>query len=138
MGTLIIWDDKYNTGNFVIDYQHQRLVRLINDLYDVQKHEELKPSLLSIILDEVAHYTSYHFKTEEEIMEQVNYSDLADHKILHQAFVKQVAFFKAEYAKGNKNIDSDFCQYLKDWLINHIATEDLKMMSELTLGQGVA
>lgn len=137
MASFIIWDDKYNTGNFVMDYQHQRLVRLINDLEEVRLHEELKPSLLTVILDEVTNYTHYHFQTEEEIMEKVNYSGMEDHKLLHKDFILKLQLFKVEFEKGSKHIDALFCVFLKNWLMDHIVTEDPKFISEMSSGQGV-
>lgn len=137
MEPFIVWSDKYNTGNFVIDYQHQRLVRLINDLDEVLRHEELRPSLLKVILDEVANYTLYHFQTEEEIMEKVNYSAREEHVRIHKSFIQKLDLFVADYKKGATDIDRDFCLYLKNWLMTHIATEDPKIISEMSLGQGV-
>ena len=137
MKDFITWNEKYNTGNFVIDYQHQRLVRLINDLNDVRQHEELKPSLLSVILDEVENYTQYHFMTEEELMEKIGYSSMVEHKKFHRDFIIKLKEFQLEYSKGSKNIDSEFCKYLKDWLLDHIASEDPKFINEMCSGQGV-
>jgi hemerythrin len=136
MKTFITWEDKYNTGNFVIDYQHQRLVRLINDLVEVQNHEELRPSLVDVILDELGNYTQYHFKTEEDIMESMSFSDIAAHKFLHKEFIQKLSEFKAKYILGEDNIDDKFCRYLKDWLIDHISIEDPRFIMEMSSGQG--
>ena len=38
------WENKYNTGNFVIDHQHRRLVQLINDLEEVLQQKEIYPA----------------------------------------------------------------------------------------------
>lgn len=136
MKTLMRWDDKYNTGNFVIDHQHRHLVQLIYELEEVCQHNDLKPALLETILEEVTNYTVYHFQTEEKIMEQVNYSALEEHKLLHNDFVNKLNLFKIETQKGTAYIDRIFCDFLKDWLIGHIITEDPKFMSEMSSGQG--
>jgi hemerythrin len=137
MGSFITWNDKYNTGNLVIDYQHQRLVRLINDLEEVSRQDELKVSLLDVIFDEIENYARYHFKTEEDIMEKANYSEKEEHKKMHQDFAEKLSLFKAEYRKGSKNVDRDLCLYLKYWLMEHILKEDPKIISEITLAQGM-
>lgn len=74
MQNFTSWESEYNTGNLVIDYQNRRLLQLINDLEEISLNVELNPALLDIVFDELAEYTNYHFKTEEKIMEQVNYS----------------------------------------------------------------
>jgi hemerythrin-like metal-binding protein len=134
---FIKWLDKYNTGNFVIDHQHRRLVQLINDLEEVIGQQELKPSLLNVIFQEVSDYTVYHFQTEEELMESVNYSGIVDHKVLHKNFIVGLEQFKTEAEKGTVYIDIALCQFLKDWLLAHIAIEDPKIFAELSTGQGV-
>lgn len=134
---FIKWNDIYNTGNFVIDYQHRRLVQLINDLEEVIQQKELKPTLLTVIFDEVASYTQYHFQTEEELMDNVNYSGIGEHKKLHSDFIKDLTGYKIEFDKGVAYIDISLCQFLKDWLLVHIAVEDRKVVAEMGAGQGV-
>ncbi len=137
MQQFIKWNEKYNTGNFVIDHQHRRLVQLINDLEEVIQQDELHPTLLNVIFDEVTSYTQYHFSTEEELMETCNYSGIIEHKILHKNFVSGLSQFKIEAGEGKVNIDIGLCQYLKEWLLKHIAVEDPKIIAEITSGQGV-
>lgn len=135
MSEFITWSEKFNTGNKVIDYQHQRLVRLINDLNQVRLHTDLGASLSTVIFDEVENYTRYHFKTEEEIMKKGQYSDYDSHKTLHNEFVQKIAVFKAEYKNQSKDIDNELCLYLKYWLLSHIASEDPKMVAGLKQGE---
>ncbi len=137
MEQFIKWNDKYNTGNFVIDHQHQRLVQLINDLEEVIRQNDLKPTLLNVIFDEVTEYTRYHFQTEEELMETVNYSGIVEHKLLHKEFVRELTVFRAEAEAGAVHIDTALCKFLKDWLLGHIASEDPKIIAEMSSGQGL-
>lgn len=136
MKQFINWNEKYNTGNFVIDHQHRRLVQLINNLEEVLSHDELHPTLLNVIFEEVTNYTVYHFQTEEELMENVNYSGMDDHIILHKAFIEGLAQFKIQVDNGKAYIDIGLCQYLKDWLLGHIVVEDPKIIQEMSSGQG--
>lgn len=132
------WETAYNTGNLVIDYQNRRLLQLINELEEVSLNVELNPALLDIVFDELAEYTNYHFKTEENIMEQVNYSQKEDHKILHKEFINQINIFKLKIQQGPLYIDHVFCDFLKTWLVGHISNEDHKIISEMSTGQGIA
>jgi hemerythrin len=34
-------------------------------------------------------YAEYHFQTEESLMERAGYSDLAEHRIFHDAFISR-------------------------------------------------
>jgi hemerythrin-like metal-binding protein len=137
MQKLIQWNDKFNTGNTIIDYQHRHLVLLINGLEEATQNPELMPTLLEIILEEVTDYTDYHFKTEEQIMEKGHYSGLQEHKLLHRDFVEKLNLFKSEAQHGTVYIDRVFCYFLRDWLLGHIAVEDQKFIAELSSGQGL-
>jgi hemerythrin-like metal-binding protein len=134
---FIKWNEKFNTGNFVIDHQHRRLVQLINDLEEVIGQNEARPALTKVIFDEVSDYTRYHFQTEEELMESTHYSGIDDHKKLHKNFVEGLTLFKIEADKGAVDIDKALCEFLKDWLLAHIAIEDPKIIAEMTSGHGV-
>lgn len=136
MKHLYTWSVKYNTGNFVIDHQHKQLLLLINNLREVCQQVEFQPTLLNIIFEEVTNYTQYHFKTEEEMMNSVNYSGIEAHKELHRDFVEKLVQFKIHAKSGTAYIDLAFCQFLKDWLIGHIAVEDPKIIQEMSTGQG--
>lgn len=135
--SFVKWEDKFNTGNYIIDYQHKRLVHLINDLEEIRLDVDFRPFLLDMVFEEVSNYTDYHFKTEEKFMEDTNYSDIEDHKLLHKEFISKLAWFKAECDSKTRRVDQEFCQYLKDWLVNHILTEDPKYMTEMISGHGM-
>lgn len=137
MNLAVTWDDRYNTGNYIIDYQHQRLVRLINDLNEIRLHDELRPFLIDVVFDEVVSYTHYHFDTEEKFMAHTNYSSLHEHKLMHEEFKKKLAHFKAGLVTKQKSVDREFCLFLRDWLINHILVEDPKFITEMVAGHGM-
>lgn len=137
MECLVEWDDKFNTGNFVIDYQHKRLVRMINELDEIRRHEDLRPFLLKLVFDEVADYTDYHFKTEEKMMADSDYSMIEEHKKIHQKFIETLQHFKDRFEHQEREIDLRFCHFLKDWVFDHIAVEDPKFIAELVHGNGI-
>ena len=64
---MIVWDDSYSVSVGVIDYQHQRLLEIINLFYEGIKVNEPKEKLLNLIL-KLREYSLYHFATEEIYM----------------------------------------------------------------------
>jgi hemerythrin-like metal-binding protein len=137
MHEFIKWDDVYKTGNYVIDYQHKRLVRAINDVAEVSKNSELKQSLLHFVIDELFNYTKYHFSTEEALMKRMNYSQVDEHKVLHAEFVEKLKVIKDEFETKNREIDHELLSFLKDWLMGHILEEDVQIIKELMSGNGL-
>lgn len=137
MNLAVEWSDNFNTGNYILDYQHQRLVRLINDLNEIRLHDELRPFLIDVVFDEVVDYTRYHFETEEKFMKETNYSKFHEHQQMHENFKKKLEHFNEGLKTKSKNIDQEFCLFLRDWLINHIVAEDPKFISEIVTGNGL-
>jgi hemerythrin-like metal-binding protein len=137
MAGLVNWDNRFSTGNYVIDHQNRRLLQLINDLEEISTQPDLNPALIDIVFDEVTAYTNFHFKTEENIMEQVNYSDIDEHKNLHKFFIDQLKLYKTKVEEGTLTIDKVYCDFFKTWLVAHVFNEDQKIVSEMSTTQGL-
>jgi hemerythrin len=116
---LMRWNDSLSVGMFEIDTQHQRLVKLINDLSDAMKvlkrRDVLKP-----ILSNLTAYTLTHFKTGKPYFDMFRYPDAAARKAEHRAFVQKVSDFKRGFEGGRVATTLPIMNFLKDWLLNHI------------------
>ena len=84
---LIKWNEKYSVNVNEFDYQHKKLVDLINELHDSMKQGKTK-EVLGGILDELVKYTETHFKTEEEYFDKHSYVNSMSHKREHKEFTK--------------------------------------------------
>ena len=49
------------------------------------------------VLVYLINYTQFHFKAEEKIMSEMNYTDLEDHKIIHRENQKAKATYLTQY-----------------------------------------
>ena len=67
---ICTWNSEYSVGIDQIDKQHQKLVLLINTLFDAMKEGKGKERQ-GHILNELVQYTDYHFKCEEELFENI-------------------------------------------------------------------
>ncbi len=124
------WDAKFSVGIDSIDNQHKKIIELINELYGafVDKRTD---DIMGRILHEMADYAIYHFKYEENLLEQSGYPLTAKHIEEHDAFNLKVNEFKAKSALGKFQITFTVLNYLKDWLANHILINDAKYSSHL-------
>ena len=125
---FIDWKDSYSVQIKEIDDQHKVLVDLINELHASMKERKSK-DVLKGILDKLADYTIYHFGTEENYFEQFNYSDTVAHVDMHFAFVKKITDFIIGFDAGKMFLSMELMDFLNDWLISHICTEDPKYVS---------
>ena len=129
---FIKWNPLYDTKHKIIDEQHRELVNIINDLYlstidqKINKNEAFISAAKRCI-----EYTQYHFKTEEKIMDIINYSDAENHRAMHREFYNEVINQIKNYQEGQPFIANKLVKYLKDWLLEHIAFRDKIFVEEL-------
>jgi len=125
---LIVWDTLFETGISEIDKQHKRLVDIINRVYDGFANNGTIENL-SAILDDLAEYTKYHFKTEEDYFDQFKFSEAAAHKAEHQSFVSKVQEFLTKLKSRKTVVNYEIINFLKEWLIHHILDSDQKYIT---------
>ncbi len=123
--SLISWSDSYSVRVASFDEQHKKLIVLIDELYHAMKQEKTK-DVMENLLKELAKYTVYHFKGEEELMLQYNYPEMVTHKKEHDVFVKMITDYQDQFIAGKKTISLELFNFLCDWLINHINGTDKK------------
>jgi hemerythrin len=127
MDSIIIeWNDNFNTNVVKIDEQHQILIELYNKfIFAYLQDKELE--ILYEVFSELLNYTKFHFNEEEGIMTSINYPDIESHKILHKDLLSSVNTLFEEFKLGNTKISVEVVNFLRDWLMNHIAIEDKRI-----------
>jgi hemerythrin len=120
---LITWSPRLDTGIAIIDSQHKRLVDIINQLNDALETGRSK-EIMGAIFDELIAYTETHFGIEEKLMESHNYEDLEEHRRAHRAFTEQIRMDRYNFGVGAWSYEEKLKDYLRGWLVNHIAASD--------------
>ncbi|MCL2025714.1 MAG: hypothetical protein FWG92_02785 [Leptospirales bacterium] len=78
---IIEWNNSHSIGIKAIDRQHMKLVELTNKLFGSCLSGQEKTKFSSIFLNsihEIIAYVSYHFSTEEKIMDRKSLLDDLD------------------------------------------------------------
>ena len=70
--TLIEWRDEFKIGIEEVDFEHQELIELINELYSETKKADSSMSVI-YFLGEIYAKISAHFALEEKIMSDLKY-----------------------------------------------------------------
>ena len=118
MTNIIPWSDGYIIGIDKVDQQHKYLFELINKI--IQCAEKTK---LQLLLIQLYKYTREHFKTEETLMKEVNYTQYSQHVDKHNRLLKKLT------EKSNVDLDDpmkkeELDSFLINWLIQHTLKED--------------
>jgi len=110
-----------------VDGQHRELVDRINALTkmgakSVSKEETERT--LKLLTD----YVILHFRDEEALHKQSNYPKIEQHKIMHQAYLKELESLKKEFdANGvSAKFTLDINKSVINWIVRHIKSADVE------------
>jgi hemerythrin len=121
------WSDTYSTGVSLIDEQHRGLLDLINDLFNhVTGNKAEEQAYFQEVIQQAVQYVKFHFATEEKYLTSIGFPGFAEHKKAHEQFVLTVITTIKEFEKGNTLTLENFADFLKDWLLSHIAKMDMQ------------
>ena len=126
----IIWKSEYNISNFKIDKEHQKLFTIAREAMNVSKlkdDEEVKTKLKEIIT-KLFDYVRTHFSNEQKYMEEIDYPELANHKILHKNMLDMLTTLISELNKLElEDIEKLLFNFIEEYFIRHIVLEDKKI-----------
>jgi hemerythrin-like metal-binding protein len=124
MSKLLSWNAQFSVGVPEIDVQHQRIVALINELYDAIESGESEAAV-NRTLHALVDYTQTHFLFEERLMREAGYPDYADHVAMHEGLVLKVAdLAEMNRQDGSVKLGNVLIGFLYDWLTHHILEHD--------------
>jgi len=124
MFRMFEWKSEFSVNIGSIDAQHQNLFAIGRELYAAMSAGQGK-AVLGRILDRLVQYTAAHFAHEERLLQMHKYPGFAKHKAEHDALVKQVMAFQAEFSAGHSTMSAPVLLFVKDWLEKHIQGSDV-------------
>lgn len=127
---FVVWKDEYSVGIDSLDFDHKKLLNLINQL-QTAVHYQTGELFEKEILDEVVAYTKYHFAREEKMMEEAGYPDFDAHVKGHTEMIAKVDDFLSEYEHQGYEALEEVALFLRDWLVQHINGTDQEYSSLL-------
>ena len=124
-----IWNIKWTVGMSVgipeIDEDHKHFIALVNSLNesvaDRMAIAEVRKRLQDIVDDAVA-----HFAHEERLFKEWRYPGADDHASIHAQLVKVLQDIRSTISYGHDVEWIEAGMRIKEALINHIQTEDMK------------
>lgn len=127
----IIWRKGMSVGNDIIDHDHHFMINFINTVELVLQNPEEREMLLEVF-DQLHDYSINHFRREESIQRKIEYPQSLHHKNSHSVLLKELETLKKEIeaTKTAEEISlrsSDIVDFLRNWLINHVLKEDIKL-----------
>lgn len=120
------WTPDLSVGHDVLDEHHQTLFRLLAELDEGLLVPRDRDWLQAISRD-LAAYTDYHFRTEEELLEAAGYPFLQFHRASHQAIAMRMHALLERLAEpAQETALAELRDFVADWLSHHIEIEDFE------------
>ncbi len=122
------WNESFSVGIKKIDYQHRKLIFLLNELVSARATGQQR-EMIGRVLEDLVAYTDYHFRAEEDFFRV--HPRYEEHHAIHQGFVKQALALLDAYQRGEDNLASETVLYLQNWVREHILETDVVFFREL-------
>lgn len=122
---FIDWDPAWSVGNSVIDYDHQMLVNITNELMALITRRGVKQAEVDKMFDHLVQYTKTHFAREEAMFSDTDYPDAETHKEMHRTLTRTIEdIARLNSREGDTLNFREIGDFLRRWLTNHIAKHD--------------
>ena len=134
------WAEKYSVGIPEIDQQHQTLFKMLNNLFiESKRGEQHANTALKTTVKGLVDYVKFHFNTEEELLTKYKYPDekFQLQKKEHKEFIVNILNTVKDFEDGKKYIPSKTIEYLKEWVLHHIAIVDKDFSNFLQEKMGI-
>lgn len=121
---FIQWSKTLEIGHPIIDYDHQMLFNMANDLYHAVKFDQ-GDSTVTNALQLLINYIETHFAREEALFTPTPYPHSEKHIQNHREIEHLLASFLSTYIADPDTTDmSRLLVFFKAWLIRHVGKLD--------------
>jgi hemerythrin len=124
----IVWTEEFSVGVAKLDLQHQKLIRMLNQLIR-DPAAMTRSETIAELLTEMVTYAKEHFSFEEILMSQYDYPDSRQHIQEHRQFQKKTAELCSAVMLNVKTVPEVMLSFLLQWLTHHILTVDMAYKS---------
>jgi len=116
--------DLPKTGESTIDAEHDLQMQLLDSLSkSLEKGGDFSP--VKYILEQFIEFSDMHFLSEQLVMRLHNYPGYEPHLQEHTRLMKKVREIRENIFRGERAPSLQLIQELREWLISHIAAEDV-------------
>ena len=124
----LYWEDKLQTGDSNLDFQHKYLFETFNKLSDAIFANQGQEAI-SAILDRLKFYAEWHFGKEEECMAKYHCPAAEKNRRAHETFTEKIRVYQKEYEEsgGSSELATRIHEDLADWIVNHIMAVDTQL-----------
>ncbi len=125
MNSGLQWKDEYSLGHDIIDSEHKKLFEIANKIFEV-KNPFTDSGKIKKLIHELYAYMKYHFDHEEELMSEISFERIDDHKQKHGEIITEMNKMLQE-SKDFNILELKLTYMMQKWLLVHILEQDLML-----------
>jgi hemerythrin len=128
--SLITWKPEFSVGVESVDFEHEQMIKLINEIYDEMQTHRDADSIEQFIGD--VHFAiSAHFALEERLMRDASYPEFEAHKEDHEELLDQLRDLMDKLVADPEQGFDLLQENLSSWFEQHFATFDARLHGQL-------
>ena len=126
MDSTLAWNEDLALGVPVMDDDHERILFLVQALFDALVNRSSETIVNDAVLELVNH-TCAHFEREERLMLEYHYPEYAQHKAEHIKLTEEISKIIALVKQENSpTIGEPLLNFMAEWVILHTKGADRK------------
>lgn len=120
------WRESYAVGHETLDAEHRELFAKAEALFTaMRRHADVDVKLAT--LDGLIDYAEEHFVSEEKLMKKAEYPQYEEQVRMHRQLLADVRERRTYAQDGLEKTDLGLIAFLKEWILDHILTEDRRL-----------
>jgi len=124
--TLLEWKSEFSVGIASMDFEHQKMITLINEIYD-EMSQRKDPDSIEQFLGDIHAAINAHFALEERMMKDAGYIEYEAHKDDHEELLDQIRDLMDEFRNDPEKGFELLRENLSDWFAKHFASFDARL-----------
>jgi len=124
--SLVNWKEEFSVGVLEVDYEHQELIALINELHRSVQEGVTRDQVVAG-LGEIYAQIAAHFALEEKVMRKMRYRLLREHKADHEALLDDLRDIMDEVEDDGDFDELQLATDLDRWFSEHFRTHDARL-----------
>ena len=128
--SLLEWKSEFSVGIESMDFEHRKMIGMINEIYDELMHHRDAESIDQFLGD--IHATiSAHFALEERMMRNAGYREYEAHKDDHEELLDQIRDMMDEFRADSESGFGILKENLANWFEAHFGSFDARLHGQL-------
>lgn len=124
--TLLEWKPEFSVGIASMDFEHKKMIGMINEIYDeLLTHRDADS--IEQFLGDIHTAISAHFALEERMMKEAEYVEYEAHKDDHEELLDEIRDMMDQLQADPEKAFELLRQNLVDWFGKHFATYDARL-----------